>query len=273
MAALRVSTRDVGFGDPMGPAVAAELHRILGGLAGLSRRLESTIRQRSAAGTDAAADMALSNARFVGIHASQAMVNALDHLGAWKLIVDGNVHPIQAQMTLLRGALEGAVRCRWLVDANLAPATRVGRGWAAKRDDFVERRRFEEAEEGKADRPTQRGGMSAADRLRELDAARVDAEIPNVGYAHSTLLMRMYGYERWFRLASGFAHGKEWVLAATSITRSQDPSAPTGVSRGMVSASDEVVLALTRVTLQAVAQALGELEVYGGLSREGKAAP
>lgn len=251
----------------MDPAIAAELRQRLAGVDVLWARYHAAARRPIEAGTLAGDDDAHPHARFVAIHATQALSSALDHLNAWRLLVDGNRLPIQAHMTLLRGALEGSVRCRWLVDATTDSLTRVARGYAAKRDDYIQRRRFEESREGLDDDEERQvraasTGKGAAERLVDLEAWRSKAEIPVVPFEDTTSLMKTYGLERWFRLASAAAHGKEWALGAAKLEPSPDAAPPPGVSHGMVSLSDDVVLALTRVTIDAVERAVVDLEAY-----------
>jgi hypothetical protein len=207
------------------------------------------------------------HARFVRIHAAQALASALDHLTAWRLLVDARGIPILAHMTLLRGALEGSVRCRWLIDATIDSTTRVARGYAAKRDDYVEHGKFEESREGLDDgeeRPARVAstGKTAAERLIDLEAWRSEAEIPVVRFQDTTALMKTYGLERWFRLASAAAHGKEWALGAATLEPSSDAAPPPGVGHETASANDAVVLGLTVVTIGAAARAIRDLEAY-----------
>jgi hypothetical protein len=256
-----------GDGDNMDPAVAAELRRRLASVDDLWRRCEVAAHRPIEPRTRASADDALPDGRFVSLFASQALLSALDHLIAWRRLVEGGHIPIQAHMTLLRGALEGAVRCRWHVDGKVRAGTRVGRGFAARRDDQDERRKFEASREGGARLPQQTSGQSAVQRLDHLDdpeavKVREAAEIQTVGFADSTSLMIKYRLERWYRLASAAAHGKEWVLAIAQLEPQTAASPRPGVSVGRISARDDVVLALTTVTIRAVGQAVGDLEAY-----------
>ena len=252
-------------GDNMDPAIAAGIRERLDALDDLWRRYEAAGRRPIDVATLAGVDNALPHARFVSIHAAQALASALDHLTAWRLLIDAGHVPIQAHMTLMRGALEGSVRCRWLVDATVDSMTRVGRGYAAKREDFRQLGLFESSREGLEEgeeRPPRVRGKSAADRIVELEAWRSAAEIPTVGFNDTTSLMITYGNERWFRIASAAAHGKEWALLASKLEAATDVETSPGVSQGMVSASDDVVLGLTIATLVAVARAVVDFEAY-----------
>jgi hypothetical protein len=252
----------------MDAAIAADLRRALAGVDDLRRRYDVAAHRLAEPQGRASADHACHpDGRFVSIFASQALSSALDHLAAWRKLVDAGYIPIHAHMTLLRAALEGSVLCRWLVEAKVHPETRVARGFAARRDDQDERSKFETSREGGARASQRTSGMSAVQRLELLDDreavdAREAAGIRSVGFPDTTSLMMKFGLERLFRLLSAAAHaGKEWGLAASKLERS-DAAMPPGVSAGVVSAEDEVVLALTRLTINAVIRAVVAFEVY-----------
>lgn len=256
-------------------AIATELRQILAGVDDLSRRYEVAAHRLSTPRGRAGADHAYHpDGRFVSIHATQALSSALDHLNAWRKLVDAGHIPVQAHMTLLRAALEGSVRCRWLVDSKVKPGTRVGRGVAARRDDQYERRKFESSREAGPRTSRWTSGLSAVQRLDVLDApeavkAREAAGIRSVGFADTTSLMIKYRHERLFRLLSAATHGgKEWALVAAKLERS-DAGMRTGVSAGTVSADDEVVLDLTRMTIDAVGRAVIAFEAYTSLPTSG----
>jgi hypothetical protein len=259
-----------GAGDAFDPVALAEIRRLLGAVDDLWRRQAAAGRASPAPGSLAALDNAFPDARWVGIFANQALGTSIDHLNAWRLLVHGPMIPILAHLTPLRGSLEASVRCRWFVDASINSRTRVARGWAARRDDQVERGRFEASREGAGEaRPATRG-MSAADRIAALDSVREatlnsaddTAGVPSVGFTDTTALAITYGLERWFRLSSAGAHGKEWALAAAALTPTADTTPPPGVSHGIVSASEPVAHALTIEAVLAAQAALADLEAY-----------
>lgn len=243
-------------------AVAAELRDGLAALDGLWDRYESATRRYIESGGLAELDPDVPDGRFVFIHGSQALATALDHLAAWRLLVEGGTFPIQAQMTLLRAALEACLRARWLLDGLVGASVRVARGYAAKLDDFRERRRWEGAPRSPYDddeRPRRRPTWRAASqRLDDLDRQRRRAGVPVEAYADATSLARAYGLERWFRRASAAAHGKEWVLGDAQIDERGD--AGPGVRQGLVSANDRLLLQLTSITLEILGEAIADLE-------------
>jgi hypothetical protein len=247
----------------------AEIVRLLADVDDFWRRREAVLWRPSAPGSVAVADAALPDARFVSIYAGQALGSAVDHLHAWRLLVRGGEIPYLAHVTLLRGALEGAVRCRWLVDARVECGVRVGRGYAARRDDQEERRKWETsvAAIGGSTSSHSPAALSAAERLARLDdpeavRKRQEAGVRSVGFTNTTALMKIYRLEPWYRLASGGAHAKEWALGAADLRQAPDRPSTPAVRHGIVSASATVALELTRVAVQAVRSATEELEAY-----------
>ncbi len=249
-------------GQPMDPEVRLAILRLVENLDQMEARLKAAWERPARPGTPFASDRSIHESRFVRIHAWQAVSSSIDHIRAWKLLVECGRIPITSHLTLLRSSLEGSVRARWLLDKRLAPLTRVARGYAAKRDDFEEHQKFQESRGQPHPKPGPKG-MWAAERIPELDKKRSDAGIPVVGYADTTSLMVKYDFERWYRLASAAAHGKEWALSWSEIQAAAAPLAP-GISYGEVWASDEIALTLTDASIEAVGRALEAVEAYVG---------
>jgi hypothetical protein len=193
---------------------------------------------------------------------------SVDHLFAWGLIIRGGLLPIYSEMTLLRGALEGALISRWLLDPRATPMTRVAQGVAAQRDDYDERRKFEESI--KAPPRPAGAGKSGADRLADLTKVRDRDGIPVVPFRRATYLAAGYGVPGYsdiswlYRLVSAFAHAKEWALTATTLGLSTDAHTP-GVKYGGVTASESIVLSATGIVIDHVETAVAEYQAYLGL--------
>jgi hypothetical protein len=250
------------------PRALASIRGALAEIDDLARRGQMAVRTAPSPSSPAAEDAPLPDARFVRIYAGQAFSTAIDHLNAWRLLANGPMVPIAAHLTLLRTALEGADRCRWHVDASIDAPLRVARGHAARRADQVERGKFEASAERL---PARRQGpdyQSAVERLAGWDdpaavAARAAAGIPSVGFTDTTRLTIDYGHERWFRLASGLAHGKEWALMATRIERLGLEFPPgSKVGYGMVTALEPVARDLTMIVVEAARMAVADLGTY-----------
>jgi hypothetical protein len=73
---------------------------------------------------------------------------------------------------------------------------------------------------------------------------------------------KTYELERWYRLASAAAHGREWALGAAKLEPHVGAETPPGVIHGTVSASDDVVLGLTIAAIAAVTRAVVDFERY-----------
>ena len=187
-------------------------------------------------------------------------------MAAWRSLLNGPTLPIVAHLTLIRGGLEGAVRCRWHVEPTKDSATRVARGLAARRDDQVERSKYEASKEAPP-APARASGKSAVERLAELDdpdtvRAREAVGVVTIGYTKITNLMIDYGLERPYRLASALAHGKEWPLLAMHVLEAARPALDPNVHEGILTASEPAALELTITALGAVQTALAGLEAY-----------
>jgi len=252
----------------MDPEQARLLTESMSSLPLWTDRLIAASRNEPAMGSRAASDLQIAHGRFVLPHAVRPLNVAFDHLGAWQLILHGGTLTNFAPITLLRGALEGAHLSRWLTDPDAAGLERVGRGLAAQLDDYAQRRRFEESAGGGNPGPGE--GKKAAVRYAELAAARDEAGIPVVRFPSATDLAKLYGRRvaggdpSWlYRLASAFAHGKEWAMLAMELGPEFDR--PTeGVVRGQVVASDRVIVGTTRLTVLRFASAVIALERYVG---------
>jgi hypothetical protein len=248
----------------MDPEAVQELRTALARLDALHSRAEAVNGTDPQAGSAGAADAALPHARFVLTNAGRSLTVAVDHLGAWSLIVQAGTIPLFAPMTLLRAALEAASLARWLIDADVASATRVARGVAVQLADHEERKRFETAGEI----PAGPGGKSAAGRAADLRAARDRDGVPLLPVERATTLAKLYGPpghadRSWlYRLTSAFAHGKEWALLA--MTLGQTEAAGEGYGRGLMSANDKLVAGTTTLTVLQVELSVGAMEAYVG---------
>jgi hypothetical protein len=252
---------------PIDAASAKELHAALDRVDGLVRRHAAVVRATPASGSSGHADKLLPHARWLGLHSLRSIAVALDHLQAWQLMVRGKTLPMYSPMTLLRGALEGSARCRWLIDASAQPLERVARGIAMQVDDYRERHAWELALPHLPEQSET--WQSAAGRLYALKAARDAAAIPTVPFPGPTYTAKHHGLgegadRSWpYRLTSAFAHGKEWALLAMTI--GEGIVTEDGVRLGPVSSNDAFVAGMTRITVDQMELAIGELEDYLGM--------
>jgi hypothetical protein len=207
--------------------------------------------------------------------ATAAWQSGGDNLLAWHYLRLGAdpVQPHAAHYTLIRGALEGAVTCRWLVDPYVAPERRRLRGAAAQLEDYAERRKFEDAiGVPPFEPPAKSGGQREADFKKllvdaDLVAAEAVEDLRTMAMTdrcrHYALLSRRDG--SWlYRVLSAYAHGLQWPLAAFGriVERIDAPSGEGYLIR--LTAREGPVDGATIIAFLALERALVELTWYAG---------
>ncbi|HVM31464.1 MAG TPA: hypothetical protein VM305_11920 [Candidatus Limnocylindrales bacterium] len=256
--------------DDLIPKAADTLVRV----PALVDRYASLIEAGRATPSPATDDVAYPAGRSVWDMATAAWQSGGDNLLAWHhLLVTATVQPHAAQYTLVRGALEGAVTCRWLTDPYVAPERRRLRGAAAQLEDFAERRKFEESiGAGPFVLPAKSGADREADfkdLLIEQDMVpeeRMD-DFRTMGITdrckHYALVSGRDG--SWlYRVLSAYAHGMQWPLLAFGQIVEQI-EAPSGDGKLVkLTARDGPVNAATIVAFMALDRALAELTWYAG---------
>ena len=125
------------------PLVTAKLGEVLAQAPVLFDRLTATSRAGAQPGSDAATDEATPLGHHVRIMAIDHLMTGLDHLVMWHRLLTAGVQPYASHITLIRGAMEGAVTCRWLIDPREDSAERVRRGVALLLEDYGNRDDFE----------------------------------------------------------------------------------------------------------------------------------
>jgi hypothetical protein len=256
-------------GGAVDPRTAAMIRRLLAEVPGLWAREQAVVRANShEVGSSAEIDNRHALGRFTWELAGQALGVAGDHLETWRrLIEDAHAQPGWAHVTILRGAMETACLCRWLVDPTVSSAERLQRGVAAQLADWDERRKFEETT-GVDKRPPRGKAKTAAERIKKIVDER---DASGIGVVRPPLLVDLcrdfaissLGGLGAYRLASGFAHGKQWTLLVS------DATAPEGVDANepgprSVSASDNVTAVITACAVRTFAVAVSEFEAYTG---------
>ena len=191
----------------------------------------------------------------------------IEHLVVWHRLLTAGVQPYAAHMTLVRGAMEGAVTCRWLIDPRVASAERVPRGVALLLEDYGNRRDFERDFGIPADviKPP---GKNATARYAELCLARDAARIRRMDAPPMTA--RFGGYaglppsrgRAVYRLLSAYAHGRQWKGLTMTVQFVGDAAEITRERLAKVSANDELSVMLTVLATRTATVALDELETY-----------
>lgn len=159
----------------------------------------------------------------------QLLGGAYDHLLALqKVVLDGRVIPLYSAMTLLRGALEAVWMARWVLDDS--EGNRISRGVSLHQEDLRQRSNFEKASgiSEQLSEPARAAG-NRQDELRVAASTAAtfgDSGLVLVRVPKYVELARMYPTssapgspggspedEEWlYRLLSGYAHSRQWVM-------------------------------------------------------------
>jgi hypothetical protein len=241
------------------PRTTALVRKLLAEVPALRRRDEAVVRA-NAKGPGSPAE--LDGRHELGV--------AGDHLETWRLLIeDAHRQPGWAHLTLLRGAIENASFCRWLVEPTATSFERVRRGVAAQLNDWDERRKFEVA--SRADRLPRTGeGRTGRERVDELLGLRRAHGVAELQVPDFITLCATYavagdlGGNAVYGLASAFAHGKQWTLlvSESELPEGAHPNEP-GPRR--VAASDVVSVGVTRCAVRTFEAAVADFERYAGL--------
>jgi hypothetical protein len=250
-------------------ALAADLAR----LDDLQHRKGVTTFAAAAAGSRAARDIADQARAYAHDHASGRISAALDHLVAWRaLLLDAQIMPMYAHMSLLRTAHEAALLALWLVDPSINDDTRRARGIATQLADYKERKKFEDSVGGPR-MPLQ--GKSAADRINDLMTTATGLGLTKTNRRGDIVLATdipatvdlfdIYETDRpmlkgqfIYRLQSGYAHAKQWAL-----TQGAERAGPLDASErtiAKIEPSDRLGAHLTTRCVNAVERALSAYE-------------
>lgn len=218
----------------------------------------------------AIADSAELHGELVRSLAVTAANNGIDHLLAWAgLRLRGRLGPSFAHYTLLRSALEGVCRSRWLADAKVDRRVRIARAIGAQLADLTERRKIEQLPRP-ADAPPlpPRGPnyRTAAVRIANLEESAAAAGLCPLRITTTDLLERFGPGEASYRIQSAFAHGWQSVtFAASQVTVNEEPDLD-GLLGSRIEANVDATVQMTEVTVHTAAVALRELFTYHGRS-------
>jgi hypothetical protein len=201
------------------------------------------------------------------------MIAALDHLQTWRSLLQAREMPTYAHMTVLRTAHESALFAYWLTEPGIDSDIRRGRGVAAQREDFDERRRFEDARGLKKVKPP---AKLAKDRLTDLMTMAATVGLVKRGKKGNKILtvplpgtVELFDlYEpaigpvgqpqSVYRLYSGYAHAKQWALALGAEPLTVYDSSGRGLA--MVQGIDDIAIDTTRRAVAATERAMAAYE-------------
>lgn len=261
--------------DTQDPQITARLAQVLARAPLLHDRLGATARAGIAPGSPAAEDATAELGHHTRIMAIDHLATGLEQLVIWQRLLTAGSQPFAAHMTLIRGAMEGAVTCRWLIDPRQDSAERVRRGVALLLDDYGNRRDFERdfGIDPAAIKPPAKSG---ADRFKELQSERDAANIGRVKV--ETMTYRFGGYaglqpgpgRAIYRLLSAYAHGKQWKGLTTKIQAVETAAEVRGGKVVKVTANDDMSVMLTALAMKVAAVAVDEVDAYCGVAKVGQ---
>lgn len=257
--------------DNQDPAITAGLAEALAQAPVLFDRLQATAKSAAASGSDAAKDAAAPLGHHGQILAVDHLSSGIEHLVIWNRLLTSGVQPNTVHMTLVRGAMEGAVTSRWLIDPRAGSGERIGRGVALLLDDYANRRDFER-DFGIPPEKVKPPARTGADRRAELLAERTAHKIGVVKVPTMTALFGAYvGLEPGpgraiYRLLSAYAHGKQWKGLTTKNQAVENAVPVPGGQLMKVTANDDLSLQMTVLGMRVAAAALDELRAHYGLA-------
>lgn len=257
-------------GDTQDPQITARLAQILARAPVLFDRLGAAARAGIAPGSQAAEDATSVLGHHTRIMAIDHLATGIEHLVIWHRLLTGGSQPFATHMTLIRGAMEGAVTCRWLIDPRQDPAERVRRGVALLLDDYGNRRDFERdfGIDPAAIKPPAKSG---ADRYKELQTERESVKIgpikvPSMTYRFGGYIGLRPGPGRAiYRLLSAYAHGKQWKGLTTKIQVVEEATEVRGGKVVKVTANDDMSVMLTALAMKVATSAVDEVDAYCGV--------
>jgi hypothetical protein len=256
-------------GEAQDPRITARLAEILAQAPILFDHLGAVARAGVSPGSEAAKDASVPLGRHVRIMAIDHLSTGIEHLAMWHRLLIAGVQPNTVHMTLIRGAMEGAVTCRWLIDTREDSAERVRRSVALLLDDYGNRRDFERdfGIPAHVIKPPAKSGAERYTELRtERDAAGIGrTKVPSMTY-------RFGGYiglppargRAIYRLLSAYAHGKQWKGLTARFEVVEGALEVPDARLVKVTANDDMSVVLTALGVTTATTALNELETYVG---------
>lgn len=201
----------------------------------------------------------------------------LEHLDTVRVVIeDARILTPFAPITLIRTAIEGCVKARWLLEQGITADARLERGVAAQRADYDERRKFEDA----AGTPEQTGPQfkTARERIAELEKTAKSLGITIRKPPDRVRLFDLYlfpGMESrvegsklggvLYRLVSGPAHAMQWSLITGDLDLQPLEELGQYVTRlASVTMKDETAAVAIMVGVLAARDGLDDLEAYTG---------
>jgi hypothetical protein len=200
----------------------------------------------------------------------RALQSAHDHLSAWQDLAHARPRRIMAHYSLLRTAVDGASRARWLFEPRLTADVRAGRGYRSELTDRLEVVKVDKLDRRRSDPSPPPEAL--AQELRDLAAADGVQIAPHRKYTalaatYATFPSRYKGSGAYlYSILSAAAHGHVWAdhLARKAVLRGP------GVADLPIHIMDaETALWATEIVLDIVTKAVSEAEAYAKTGEPG----
>ena len=264
--------------DTQDPEITSRLAQVLSRAPALLDRLSAAARAGAAPGSPAEREAHSPLGHHARIMAIDHLSTGIEHLFVWHRLLLAGIQPYATHMTLIRGAMEGAVTTRWLIDPMADAAERTRRGVALLLEDYGNRRDFER-DFGIPPEAIKPPAKTAAARYIDLQSERDAAGIRRIDVPKMTA--RFGGYaglepgtgRSIYRLLSAYAHGKQWKGLTVKHEIVEAAAEVAGARLAKVTANDDMSLWLTALGLKTAGTALGEIEAYCGVRASDEGQP
>lgn len=216
-------------------------------------------------GSDAQLDQTHPQGMLPQVLAGQMAGVAAEHLFIWHLLLEHDVFPRYAHLTLLRSALEPAVTARWLLDG-ATTAARICRAVALLEEDVVEWRKiaasFEASHPGVVIEALADEQMA---KIRaDVDCSEFPARVPSHSDRVRDHAVHPGAKSDWiYRVLSSPAHGNTFSISTGEFGEALGSNMP-GATARRVSPNTTLAFVATGIVLQTVEAAITDLERYTG---------
>lgn len=216
-------------------------------------------------GSDARLDQAAPAGVLPQVLAAQMAGVAAEHLFIWHLLLEQDVFPRYAHLTLLRSALEPAVTARWLLHGTTT-AARICRAVALLEEDVVEWRKiassFEASHPGVVIEALDDEQLA---RIRaDIDCSSAPSRVPSRSDRVRDHAVHPGAKSDWiYRVLSSPAHGNTFSISTGEFGEALGSNMP-GTTARRVSPHTTLASVATGIVLQTVEAAIADLERYTG---------
>jgi hypothetical protein len=190
---------------------------------------------------------------------------AAEHLSIWHVLLDNDVVPRYAHLTLLRATLEPAVTARWLLDGQSSHA-RICRAVALLEDDFEEWGKiaasFDRSHPGVVTETVVDDAMA---KIRSETDCAAGPSVPSRADRVRDHAVHPGVKSDWiYRILSSPAHGNSISIALGEFGEVLGGNLP-GTTAHRVSPNSTLALLATGIVLRTLEAAIGDVERYAAI--------